>query len=498
MTQCYDFVIVGGGLVGSAIAEGLVAKGFSICLIDRGVSDVDQQIAASPAVKCTKRNHMGYLAARNHVLGGNGHFWGGGMIRPPGMELYQCLGLDSGDSESLATNFDNVERRLNIGPLPSRSPFILNGVVIDGCTLSGIVVLPGRKRNTATLALERFRHARACATYTSAKICSFSREKVDTGDCKIRTVTIQEESGSQKEILGKQFVICAGVIDTNLLLIKHADDLGLPAEMFELGARLHDHHSLPIAQIQLPNNRAIRDLIAPRFLNGNIIGRRFELNCESGYRAKGFLHFTMQFDEVSPYREIKALLLLRQQGASKGRLLKAGIPLIAKLPRLTKIALERIMRRRLFLSDNLSISATIDFESFPHRENYLRIAGEQAELSWDIYREDEESFLEILSKAKQLLAALARNYGLEAMPLIHGSSASCAIDYFRGCATDAYHLGGGIACDADGKGVVDANLRLCGVENMFVVSSAVFRRPGIVNPTHTLFALADRFVSQQK
>jgi len=120
--------------------------------------------------------------------------------------------------------------------------------------------------------------------------------------------------------------------------------------------------------------------------------------------------------------------------------------------------------------------------------------GDVAELSWDISDEDELSYLELLNKANRLVAELASVYGMEVEPLL-GTSREKSIDYLYTTATDAFHLGGGLPAAVDETGVVDGNLLLMGTDNVYVVSSAVLHRSGVVNPTHTLLALADRFVT---
>jgi len=290
-------------------------------------------------------------------------------------------------------------------------------------------------------------------------------------------------------------VIAAGVVDSNLMVLAHAQQLGLEINEASLGNRLHDHLSVPIARVKLSSNRELKDLLAPRFRNGLVVGRRFELKCRTGWGAQGLLHFTLRFDELSPYREIKQLMLLRQQGAAPTHLIKASLPLLVT-PELLWVAVERLLKRRLHLSDGLVVCATLDFETFPHPTNALRLVGDRAEFAWTITNEDELSYLELLNKANRLIAEMARNYGMAVEPLADFSSQSIAIDYLHIAATDAFHLGGGLAASVDGTGVVDQNLRLVGTDNVYVVSSAVLRRPGVVNPTHTLLALADRFVNR--
>ncbi|HTK86849.1 MAG TPA: FAD-dependent oxidoreductase, partial [Nitrospiraceae bacterium] len=66
MNSDFDVVVLGGGIVGSAIAAGLAKKGQSVALIERGGQSLSEQVEARPAIKCLKRMHKGCLQARNH------------------------------------------------------------------------------------------------------------------------------------------------------------------------------------------------------------------------------------------------------------------------------------------------------------------------------------------------------------------------------------------------------------------------------------------------
>ena len=499
MAPCFDYVVLGGGIVGSAIADGLSGKGFSVALVERGAEPFDPQLQAKPIIECPRRVHLGSGKARNHVLGGNGQFWGGGLIRPPSTRLQECLGLPANadqEAVSLDSNFANVERLLNICCPPARAPFVVDDPTVGICHLAEIMVLPSSRRNISAARLERFLKNSQCEVVTCAETISFSQHEDGAHDRNIAAITIKQGS-SFREIHSKSFVIAAGMIDSNLMVLKHAVELGLPSPDAALGSHLHEHLSVPVARAVLSSRRA-KDMVAPRFANGFVVGRRFEFKCNSGWGAGGFLHFAMEFDELSPYREIKQLLSLRQQQASYATLLKAAVPLFAVAPEILKIAFERIAKRQLYLADRLSVSATIDFESFAHPDNRLQLLGNRAELFWDIAEEDEASYLELLNRSYALLNELSHKYGIQLEYLVDPSSKDEAIKYLHAAAIDAFHLGGGLQVALDGSGAVDLDLRLVGTKNVFVVSSAVLNRPGVVNPTHTLLALADRFVNQQQ
>jgi len=60
------------------------------------------------------------------------------------------------------------------------------------------------------------------------------------------------------------------------------------------------------------------------------------------------------------------------------------------------------------------------------------------------------------------------------------------------CDDSNHHMGGMRMSTSYSTGVVDTNLRLYGLTNTYVCSSAVFPCSGFSNPTHTVLALAVR------
>jgi choline dehydrogenase-like flavoprotein len=63
----------------------------------------------------------------------------------------------------------------------------------------------------------------------------------------------------------------------------------------------------------------------------------------------------------------------------------------------------------------------------------------------------------------------------------------------REAARDGYHQLGGAAMGLDaGEGVVDAECRTFGLDNLWIASSSVFPSGGQANPTLTIVALACR------
>lgn len=494
----FDLVVIGGGIVGTFIASASVARGFRVAIIDVGPPSISLQRIAKPTVVFRRREHQGCVAARNHVLGGNGHYWGGGLMRPPSQYLGDCLGVTGVDTDvvraDLGPNFQAVERGLGLNAPPARGAVAFEGECDSYPLAAEILVLPGKTRNLARTWIDSLKSEARCAIFAPAWILGFESDETGGDSRTLRAVWANHE-GQPTKIVGRRFVIAAGVVDSNLIVQSFADQLTRAGVRDGLGRGMHDHWSVPIAEVQLIGDGTFRKVIAPRFRDGLIVGRHFEFPLSSTSLGRGFLHFTFGFDDASPYREIKQLMLLRQQRASISSMLDGILPLAGQLPAITRIGLERLIEKRLYLGEGVRITATIDFESFPREDNALRLEDGQANFDWDISTEDNQSFLNLLNVGRNVLKSMEHQFKIGIEPLFALDNDDEATSHFHAVAVDAYHLGGGLSAGAEAA-ALDMELCLRGNKNLHVISTAAFARAGIVNPTHTLLALADRFVKQ--
>lgn len=491
--RSYDAVVIGGGIVGTYVCRLLTEHGRSVALVERGARHLPERGPSVPELVFPERQHRGALEARNHVLGGNGHFWGGGLIRPEHLTVEDCLGTEVAPGrakEPLEASFVAAERALGLWRSPARfpGPFRENGERL--CDTSEILVLPGRARNVSMTALARIEGMGGCDVYAPAELRRFVRHPAEP---RIASIDIERE-GDVTTLHGEHFVIAAGVIDSVLLAERHASELGIGAHPL-LASHLHDHWSLPMFTMRGRKRGSFDRLAGLRFERGVVVGKRFEAEASGGWRARGYVHFQYLFDEVAPYRQIKAMMNLRQKRAGIGQLLREALRLLVYAPRMARIGFERYFRKRLYVSDDLPIVATLDFESFPSPKNYLRMTDSgKAALHWDVRQDDEHTFFELGEFCRDLVTSVADKHGLIAEPLVDLGNRESARRYLHDKAADTFHLGGGLAASTDASGLLDSDLRLRGLDNLTVLSSAAFARPGLPNPVLTLLALANRHV----
>ena len=154
-------------------------------------------------------------------------------------------------------------------------------------------------------------------------------------------------------------------------------------------------------------------------------------------------------------------------------------------PDLLKIAYSRVLENRLFIPEGTELNIVLDFESFPDQRNKI-ISKDKAHLFWDIRDEDLETFYDLFNQAEQTIAILTKN-DRENYNLVNGNDLN---KHIKASAIDAYHLGGGLKIDE----IVQSDLRFREISNFAVISTAVFKRPGVANPVFTLLALAEKYL----
>jgi len=489
-----DLLVIGGGIVGLGVADFAASRGLRVVVVEAGPPDLAKEQPAQPKVVCAKRPHEGCELARHQVLGGNGHYWGGGLMRTPDTTLHGILGVrqypgNTGGGPDLASHFVRVEQAVGLKIPPAREAPEIERLSEMGLQAAEICVLPGKRRNVAATFLASLTQNPRCTVLSPATVADL--EVWGRVSEKIRVQSVEVSfAGDQITVLPQNVVIAAGVIDSNVLVQRFASRLLSDDMLGRLGRGMHEHLSVPIADIGKKSGRSIRNFVAPRFRGRTIVGRHYELPLLNDTHSGGFLHFTFSFDEASPYREIKELMLLRQQQAGMASLLRAGLRVAGYLPELTRLGVERVVRRRLYVGDDVTVTVTLDFESSVSEQNMLTLDGDQVLFDWDIRPGDEASFLALLPTCDRFLKVLEEDFGARLHRLFDLKDEKAAVAHLHLRARDCYHLGGGL-CAGEHGAPVGTDLRLAGSENVWIVSTAVYARPGVVNPTHGLLALAD-------
>lgn len=490
-TRAYDVAILGAGIVGCYLASRLATQGGRVALIDRGPLRPRAPSAALPDLTCVGRGHLGSRLARNHVVGGNSLFWGGGLIPNRADSLAECMAgtffANDTSNETMRAYLSSVARALGVKRPSPIEPAVSSGP--RSAHRSEMLVLLGRRRDIAGRMLGAPDFARGVDVYPDSLV-----EALSAANGRLREISIRSAGLGRASLSAREFVISMGVVDSILFAIRFGAELRIDAGS-QVGRCLHDHWSVPIFDVTRRSPAFLRE-VAPRFLEGNLATSRVELRDPAGWGARGFLHFQPRFDEAPPYREIKKLLELRQKGGTPGAYARVAAGLVASVPMLAKLGMDRLMDRTVTVGKDVPIGASVDFESYPSPENRIEwTADHSARLHWRICGQDADTFSGLLAQCVSLVQRDAACNGIEWTNRVDGFGGDRA-GYLEHHGIDAYHLGGGLQVGTDYRNsVLDPHLRLHGTRNVSVISTAVFARPGVANPTLTLLALAEWYAA---
>ena len=163
-----------------------------------------------------------------------------------------------------------------------------------------------------------------------------------------------------------------------------------------------------------------------------------------------------------------------------------------QLPMLTRQARRYIAKRRVYSPPTARIFLRIHCEQEPTSRSSITLNGHRDALGlqrirfdWQISEKELETIRKYVLVAQYSLAGVA-----DVLPdadLLLGNP-----DFLARCDDSNHHMGGMRMSGSCATGVVDPNLRLYGLANTWVCSSAVFPSSGFSNPTHTVLALALR------
>jgi choline dehydrogenase-like flavoprotein len=488
--RTFDLVVLGGGIVGLWIASEARRSGLSCCIIEKGGRNLSVASSVDPPILFSDRENVGATRARHHVLTGNSAYWGGGLIRNPRPSLAAVLGCSADHPSAVAVEqaYSHVEDALGVSrPWSEWKP---SSDTYPGLTPHEILVLTGKARGLWSQYLRMPVSAdQGTEVVTDAHVIAVDWTPQST----VRRVGVRVRGRSDTEwIAGRTFVVSMGVIDSCLFVQEHLKEQLTGRQSQLVGRHLHDHWSIPVADIRWTNGTPLSEVFPPKRAKYGILGRRLAFDT-------GFFHFAVDFDRTPPYDRIKSLLAARQRGASWWRVAAKALSVGQRPLQMLRLGAHYLQTRELFIPDGSSVRIIADFESSAHRENRVTRTGNAATLNWAFREEDSEAFVALLREHHSSIDAIARSAGLQLRWKVDYANWQACSEYAQRTAVDAYHLGGGLSGDVstpEGP-LCGPDGRLAGFENLFVMSTAAFHAPGIANPVLTLLARASLLVDQQ-
>lgn len=490
-TLVADVCVVGSGPAALALARALAAADRTVVMIERGGS-----IARAPQRDVTFKSRP-YDGIHNGIAfgyGGTGALWGGQLLPMLGSELAALGAPWNTDkfAEELAMYYRTIESWAGVTSTP------YDGTLLKGINHKALGLkwrsftplfskwIPFRRRNLGAAWMNVLR--RSGRVRVVMNLMPVDWGLVDSGEIKtIRSVVCRSTNGQSTKVEAKYFVIAAGALESPLVLQRILGDDA--ADRLGVGRTLHDHLSLRVAEITEYHRDAFERLFSPFFTGTTMRSLRLCLpDGKDQSRAPwAYCHFVVEAPPDSGFAVARDFLRGLQAKDYKAAA-RALVNLPSAAGDIARMIWLRYVYRRLSISKGSRIFVNVDFVQSPSADNRVNSTAasgsERVVVDWNI-NED------IGGQIDRALGALTSFWDENQLhpigkiaPKRHGNDHEQFLDNLY----DIYHPAG--TCSI-GR-VVDADLRIYGVSNGYVVGSSVFPMLGRSNPTLTIMALSLR------
>jgi choline dehydrogenase-like flavoprotein len=502
-----DVLIVGAGIAGLILANRLRQKKLHVVVLESGNREQKSEFHPLNRVVQLGDPYSGADRGRFRCLGGTSTRWGGALIPflehdldgrpylglppfPAGAkavdgyitEVEKLFGLDTGSFEEQFVNEIGAIKQIPIGDPDFKTRFAKWPAF--------------QKRNLAVLFRDRIQRDPDLEVWINSNAAHF---EIDAAGGRITSITGRSQGNKSITVTAKHVVICAGAIEsTRLLLLLNRQYNG---RIFHhcnvLGRYFYDHISAPMASINTRHPEKLNRMAGFRFVGSTMRSLRFELSPgvqEREQVGSAFGHISFRNETTTGFDIVRELFrTLQRRGRISPALL---ISALHEAPFLLKMAYWRAMYNQLLWPIPAQYELHVVAEQQPRADNYIALSSETdlfglplAAINWRVSKEDCSTF----SVFRRCFDEFWRRRGLEDIGELAwiDEADSNLIDRMSGA--DVYHPGGSTRMGIDQESaVVNSDLRLFGLANLWVASTSVFPSGGGANPTLTLMLFAMR------
>jgi choline dehydrogenase-like flavoprotein len=504
-----DVLIVGAGIAGILLGVRLRQSGVRVIILESGNYSQPEEVHPLNRTVRLGQPYNGASSGRRRCLGGTSTIWGGALIpfAPSDLLARDYLGLSGfpvGPNE-IEAYIPDLEKVFGVDAGSYEEQFVAETGIAkyvptgDPDFKARFAKWPSfKKRNIATLFRELIKADDGLRIVLNSTAVKFDVDR-ETGV--LRSVTARHASGRSIDIVSKHCVICAGAIESTRLLLaldRQNDERFLSASG-ALGRYFYDHHSRAMASIEAKDVGRLNRLAGFRFVESTMRSLRFELDADAQRRERvpnAFGHISFKTDKPSAFDALRQFMRSRQMAVGAGASELGEI--IKNVPYLAKLGFWRFGYRQLLWPRPATYDLHVVAEQVPHYENSIKLAEQTdifgmplAAINWRVFDADLKPFLAY----KRLFDAYWNRQGLARIGALNWTDASTIAD--KSLQVDVFHPGGTTRMGTESSAaVVDSELRVFNIRNLWTASTATFPSGGGANPTMTLMLftlrLADR------
>lgn len=505
-----DLCIVGAGAAGIALAREFIGRAGRVLLIEGG--GASREAATDDLYRATMapggKPHLGVHEGRARVFGGTTTLWGGQArpLAPIDFEARDWV-MDSGwpfsGAELLAyhqragailglrdVDFDEDLHGVFGVPRPGFDPGIVEHIYSRWAPQPNFAIM----------------YQRALAA--AENVCVVRRANVSqlllaADGSRLEGVELRALGGKTTTVRAKVYVVCAGGIETARLLLasNRTQPAGVGNRHDLVGRYFQDHLSVRWADF-VPTDRARIDALFNSFFRGRTKYYPLLAASEAFQRRRRTLNISaavvMDTPPDSGLEVVRRVFRTARERRWKDLAGAETARLLTRAPEIVRAAGRILVRRRSYADPRAALYLGSTIEQEPDARSRVTLGAETDALGMPRAVVD----WRLTPLVRQTLAAFAEEVSAEFARVGLGRVAPYPWVWqedgpWAEQMHDVYHHIGTARMHTDPRrGVVDADCRVHGVDNLYLASSAVFPTGGHSNPTFTLlllcFRLADR------
>jgi choline dehydrogenase-like flavoprotein len=491
-----DVCIAGAGAAGITLAVEFARKGKKVLLLEGGGAVREDSSQALYDSEIVGLPHRGIHTGRIRVKGGTTVRWGGQILELDALDFTPRPGIpDSGWPFPKTELISFYERALHLEGLAKverSDAAVWRDLGLPFAQFADLEAYLSRwcpEPNFARL------HNKTLTTHPNIHLWLHSSavELMTEGETAIglrcRTLT-----GIETIFRASRYIFALGGIESSRFFLQPRPG-GLPWNRSGLlGQHFQDHIDCNAAAVHPHDLASFHDTFDPIITHGFKYLPKLRLpphlQAQHGTLSIGS---TMSFEDTGKARmqakhTIRNLMRGRFSDVTRGNFTHTA----KHVPMLFHQVWRYKVQRRAYAPPEVRIFLRIHCEQEPTSRSSITLTGQRDPLGllrvrfdWQISERELETIRQYVLIAQRSLADIATIIPDE--DLMSGSP-----NFLARCDDSNHHMGGMRMSPTDSTGVVDTNLRLYGLTNTYICSSAVFPCSGFSNPTHTVLALAIR------
>ena len=495
--QRADVCVVGAGAAGILLAVELVRLGKSVLLLEGGGADVEEPSQEPYLSEITGVKHTGIHVGRFRASGGSTNRWGG--------QILELDDIDFAERASVPGSGWPI-RKSELTPFYARAIELegLSKATLDDANVWKEIGLtppafdslePFFSRwcpepNFARLHRNTLETNPAVTVWLHANAVDFTWE-----DARLRTVHCRTLSGIEAVFTADEFVFSLGGIESSRFFLQPRASVGPWLRSGLLGRFFQDHIICAGATIEPIDARGLHGAFDNVFSRGYKYQPKLRLE-PAHQAALGTLNVAGTVSYLSDSADVLAPLKATAKRLLRGRWRESSasdiLHMVRNAPTLARQAYRYSVEHRAYNPSDSLIELLVHCEQEPESRSTVTLAESRdslgmlrTRLDWQVSEHELRSIRSFVEVARISLAHLGR---------VVPDPDLMALDlrFIERCGDGYHHMGGMRMSTSSATGLVDPDLRLHGMDNAYICSSAVFPTSGFSNPTHTLLALAVR------